>query len=283
MKHMVLFLSALNMIISSSFAGTGGVASSSPTNQTGFFVGLGGAYNRVQINSDTSGILNAISGFPPTGLFWGRTGEYSNTKQAFAPETRAGYFQPFKRSDWIWGLEFLYQYSRIKKTAYGGTMAPGTYINMINPNENVTNKLSISAIQTRVRDELMLPVFIGHTFSNSFIYLGAGPSLFRTQHTMYSGSDGLSGYYIGEFTGLANTKWVWGGAVQTGIAYYLNSSWFLKFNYSYARTGHYKINNFVAFSPEVNGGLNAGNVFFRSSYRLVAQEVALSINKVFAL
>ncbi|MDF1930244.1 hypothetical protein PGH45_09470 [Legionella pneumophila] len=107
MKHMVLFLSALNMIISSSFAGTGGVASSSPTNQTGFFVGLGGAYNRGQINSDTSGILNAISGFPPTGLFWGVTGEYSNTKQAFAPEARAGYFQPFKHSDWIWGWSFV--------------------------------------------------------------------------------------------------------------------------------------------------------------------------------
>lgn len=283
MKHTGLLLSALSLAISSTFAGSSGTASSTPTNQTGFFLGLGGAYNMARINSDTSGILNAISGFPPTGLFWGATGSYSDTKQAFAPEGQVGYFQPFNGSNWLWGIEFLYQYSRIKTTTYGGSMAPGTYINLINPNENITNEVNISAIRSKIHDELMLPVFIAHSLTRSFIYLGVGPSLFRAQHDIYPSSDALSGFYMGDINGFSNTKWVWGGAVQAGIAYYINPAWFLKLNYSYARTGHYKESHFAPFSPEVNGGLNAGIVYFNTSHRIIAQEVAVSINKVFSL
>lgn len=283
MKHFGLVFLTLYLVISSTFAGSGGTGSSMTSNPQGFFIGLGGAYNMARINSDTSGVLHAISGFPPTGVFWGTTGPYSNTKQAFAPEGQAGYLQSFKGSNWLWGIEFLYQYSRIKTINYGGTMVSGTSINFINPTDNITNEMSISAIQTKIHDQLMLPVFVGHSFKNSFIYLGAGPSLFRTQHATYPGSDALSGYYVGDFTGFANTKWVWGGALQTGIAYYLTHAWFLKLHYSYARTGQYRTNNFLLFSPEVNGGLNTGVLSFSSSHRLVAQEIAFSINKLFSL
>ncbi|WP_019218316.1 outer membrane protein [Legionella tunisiensis] len=228
-----------------------------------------------------SGSLNATSGFVPIGLFSGATGSYSNSKEVFAPEGQLGYFQHFNGSQWLWGIEFLYQYSRAKIISYNRFQEPGTSINFINPSVNVTDEISISSIQTRVNDELMLPLFIGRSFINSFIYLGVGPSFFRTKHIVDASSDTVSGFYAGNINGFSNTKWVWGGAVQTGMAFYLNPTWFLKFNYSYAITDRYKANNSLSFSPEVNGGLNGGTVSFNTSQRLVAQEVAVSINKVF--
>lgn len=283
MKYVGFRIFVLSFFISSVFAGSGGVISSPPTKQTGLFIGLGGSYNFVRINSEMSGTLNAISGFPPTGVFWGTTGDYSNKKQAFAPEGQIGYFRHFKDSNWLWGIDFLYQYSRIKKSADGDVNAPGTYIHFINPSVNVTDEVSINSVETKVNHELMLPVFIGYSLTNSFIYLGAGPSLFRTQHNMAPGSDTHSGFYMGDINGFSNTRWVWGSAVQTGMAFYLNPAWFLKLNYSYAQTGHYNVGNSVPFSPEINGGLNKGIVSFNTSHRLIAQEVAVSINRLFAL
>lgn len=283
MKYTGLCISALSLFISATFAATNEITSSAPINQTGFFAGLGGSYNFFRINSEMSGALNATSGFVPIGLFSGTTGSYSNTDEAFAPEGQLGYFRHFSGSQWLWGIEFLYQYSRAKIINHSRFLEPGTSINFINPPVNVTDEISVSSIQTRVNDELMLPLFIGRSFTNSFIYLGVGPSLFRTKHIVDVSSDTVSGLYVGNINGFSNTKWVWGGAVQAGMAFYLNPSWFLKFNYSYAITERYKANNAISFSPEINGGLNGGVVSFNTSHRLIAQEVAVSINKVFSL
>ncbi|HHF7345519.1 TPA: outer membrane protein [Legionella feeleii] len=281
MKYTGLCITVLSLSISATFAAT--INSPGPINQTGFFAGLGGSYNFFRINSEMSGSLNATSGFVPIGLFSGATGSYSKTKEVFAPEGQLGYFQPISGGQWLWGIEFLYQYSRAKIISYNQFQEPGTSINFINPSVNVTDEISISSIQTRVNDKLMLPLFIGRSLTNSFIYLGAGPAVFRTKHTVDVSADTVSGLYAGNLNGFSNTKWVWGGAVQAGIAFYLNPTWFLKFNYSYAITDHYKANNLLSFSPEVNGGLNGGTVSFSTSQRLIAQEVAVSINKVFSL
>lgn len=283
LKYIGLCISALSLFISATFAATNKINSSGPINQTGFFAGLGGSYNFFRFHSEMSGSLNATSGFAPLGLFTGATGSYSSTKEVFAPEGQIGYFQPVSGSQWLWGIEFLYQYSRAKLISYNRFLEPGTSINFINPSVNVTDEISISSIQTRVNDELMLPLFIGRSLTNGFIYLGAGPAVFRTKHTVDASSDTVSGLYAGNLNGFSNTKWVWGGAVQAGIAFYLNPTWFLKFNYSYAITDHYEANNLLSFSPETNGGLNGGTVSFNTSHRLSAQEVAVSINKLFSL
>lgn len=275
MKQIKFRISTLGMLVLSSFS----FANPPPDinrNQTGFFVGLGGSYNTIQVNSNMEGTLNAISGFPPNGVFSGTTGSYHNTQQKFAPEGETGYFRQFSDSNWLWGIKLLYQYSRTN------ILTPGTYIELTEPVDNTTNRVNFSGIQTKMSHELVVPAFIGHSLKNGFIYLGAGPSFFQIQHTLYNGSDTLSGYYIGDLGNLSNTKWLSGGAAQAGMAYYLCPTWFFNFNYTYATTGRYTLNNSASFAPITTNGLNTGSVSFNNSQRLVAQSFSVSINKVFS-
>lgn len=281
MKYVGLSLITLcfNFVFSSAFAGTQGEVSPTSLNETGYFVGIGGSYNYGQIDPTTTALLNASSGFPPLGLFSGTIASYSNSAQAFAPEAQVGYFNHFQASPWLWGLEFLYQYSNLTIDSRDAA----TFINVYNPVADVTDLITIGQLRTNVNDTLMLPVFLGYSFANSFIYAGVGPSLFYTSQKVSNVDDSFSAFYLGNIDNFSTSQWVWGGAVQAGMAYYVNPSWFLKLNYSCAFTGTYTVNNPFGFSEGVNRGLNSGTLTFNTQQSLVTQEVALSINKVFSL
>ncbi len=282
MAHKGLYLSALSLLSGVVFAGSIGDKSTSALNQTGYYVGLGGSYIWDRVNAHSAATLNAISGVPPLGRFTGTTGDYAHFGDGLAAEANAGYVQQFSTRNWLWGLELMYQYAQIKATAQGANKDGGSYIDLIDPAINVTDLITMARVQTKVTDLLLLPAFIGHTYSKGFIYLGAGPALFRAQQTVYNSSDTDLGYYIGNIMSFTNTKWMWGGAVQAGLAYYLNPSWFLKLNYTYALTANYSFDNNVAYSQSNNGGLNNGSVFFNVSQRVSTQIAAISINKLFS-
>lgn len=285
MKYIKLPISLLVLLSLSSlgFAGGKETAPAASMNQTGLFIGLGGSYNSVRVNSNTAGTLNAISGTPPYGLFSGATGPYHNSQQKFSPEAQVGYFKHFTSNNWLWGIKLLYQHPQTNVTANGTIQDPGTTINLINSTANTTDLVRLSAVQTTVDHELMLPVFIGRSFINTFFYVGAGPSFFGIQHNFYNGSDMLSGYYIGNLGNLSNSEWLLGGAVQAGMAYYFSPTWFLNLNYTYATTGWFTTNNSMPFSPAVNRGLNTGTVSFSHKQRIATQEFGISINKLFSI
>ncbi|KTD56480.1 outer membrane protein [Legionella shakespearei] len=266
----ILGLSAL------AHAGEGGTVSSLAMNPGGYYFGLGGSYNQARVKSSTWSVLDAASGMPPTGVFSGAGNDNYGSASVVSPQIQAGYFQNFSGSNWLWGIELLYQYSK------AGAKSRDSTVNLINLPVNTTDAIGMD-IQTKVNSAFVLPAFIGHSFVNSFIYLGAGPSLVRIHDTVYASSDGFSGYYIGTLNRFSDTHWRWGGAAQVGMAYSLNPSWFLKLDYTYTAIGRYERNNFIAFSPEINGGLNAGTVRFNTRQRLATQDVALTINKLFAV
>lgn len=276
MKYLCSFTLGINTLCSLAFAGSLGETSATSSNQTGYFIGIGGAYTNANLRSNASGILNAGSGSPPLSQFIGSTSTYRNTANTVSPEVQVGYFKHFNSSDWLWGLEFLYQYSNLNIKTHDA----GGFINLSNPS-GVTDLLTVSGLRTHLNDTLMLPIFIGHSFRNSFIYAGAGPSLFYTTQQAFNINDTQSAYYIGDINNFSKNQWIWGGAVQAGMAYYINPTWFLKLNYSCAFTGNYTINNPVAFLSGINYGLNAGTLTFNTKENLVTQEVAFSINKVF--
>ncbi|MDR3504150.1 MAG: hypothetical protein P4L79_16400 [Legionella sp.] len=278
-KQLKLFLLVWGLMNSFAFAGTLGEISSASENQTGIFVGLGGSYNFVHLNSNLLGTLNVTGGFPPLGVFDGSRKSFHNRAQDFSLEAQAGYFKHFSGSEWLWGLEFLYQYTNLKIRAPGFVRA----IDLADPAASTTDTISFGAIDAKVNDTLMLPAFIGRSYKNSFIYVGIGPSLFNTQQKIVEINDTESAYYIGTMDGISKSKWIWGGAVQAGMAYYVNAAWFFKLNYTCAFTGNYALNKTVSFSPEMNQGFNSGTLSFHSRQSLVSQAVALSINKVFAL
>lgn len=278
-KQLKLCLLVWGLMSSFVFAGTLGEVSSASINQTGLFIGLGGSYNFVRLNSDLLGTLNVTGGLPPLGVFAGSRESFHNSAQDFSFEAQAGYFKQFSGSEWLWGIEFLYQYTNLKIRAPGSVRA----INLMAPTLNTTDTVSFAAIEAKVHDTLMLPAFIGRTYKRSFIYVGVGPSLFNTQQKIAEMSDTESAYYFGTLDGISKSKWIWGGAVQAGMAYYVNSTWFFKLNYTCAFTGNYAINKTISFAPEMNQGFNSGTLSFHSRQSLVSQEVALSLNKVFAL
>ncbi|MFT4058716.1 MAG: hypothetical protein QM652_04115 [Legionella sp.] len=277
MKHLCWLISSMSLFSFCSSLNAGAMGTVEPTLKTGFFLGAGGSYNSIRYNATGEGILNVIDGPPPLGIFSAQTGSYAISKPAFSPEVQTGYFQRLNQSNWLLGIEFLYQYSRIKKTSYNR----GTRLNLINAAANTSDVLQSNGLQLKVNDELILPVFIGRFFKQSFLYLGGGPSVFKTRYKAYSSSDTLSAYYIGDLDGFSRSRWLWGGAVQTGYAYYLSSSWFIKINYTYSVTGQNTIDKTRGFSSELNNGLNDGSIAMRTSYRIIAHEGAISLNKVF--
>lgn len=283
MKYPELFVSFLctTLLFSFACAAKADGILASPV-ESGVYVGLGGSYNWARNKANTAAILDAVSGIPPNGVFTRRIGPYFETAEAFSPEAQIGYLRHIADSNWLWGAEFRYQYSRLNVVAEGAGN-PRTYLTLSNPAANTTDRVTSSSVSFHVRDELILPVFAGYSFSRGFIYLGAGPSLFRTQRTIGSISDTSSALYIGNAEGFSASNWVWGGAVQAGIAWHVNPAWFVKLDYTWAASGKFTTGYQTAFSPAVNGGLNTGTFSFNTSQRLTEQGVALSINKLFSL
>ncbi|MFJ1269718.1 hypothetical protein ACD661_14230 [Legionella lytica] len=273
-----LCLLVWGLMSSLAFAGTLGAVSAASAH-TGLFIGLGGSYNVVRLNADLLGTLNVTGGLPPLGVFAGARESFHNSAEDFALEAHAGYFKHFPGSEWLWGLEFLYQYTNLNIRAPGSIQA----IDLTDPAASTTDTISFAAIEAKVNDTLRLPAFIGRSYKNSFIYVGIGPTLLNTQQKISDIGDTDSAYYLGSSEGIFKNKWIWGGAVQAGMAYYVNSSWFFKLNYSCAFTGNYTIEKTVAFAPKMNQGFNSGTLSFHSRQSLVSHEVALSLNKVFSL
>lgn len=276
MKYFGLLTIGINALGSFAFAGSLG---SVPSNHAGYYLGIGGAYNNTQIQSNTLGVLNAGSGSPPLGLFSGGTNNSRNNAHQLTPELQVGYFKHFNVSKFFWGLEFLYQYSNFNvKTHYADR-----FINLRDPISGVSDSLNVNNWRTQLNDTLMLPIFVGQSFKQSFLYAGIGPSLFYSTQKATNINDTSSGYYIGNINNYSKNQWIWGGAVQTGLGYFVNSSWFLKLHYSCAFTGKYPFNNTMAFVSDINNGLNSGTLLFNSKERLISQEIAISINKAFFL
>ncbi|KTC72400.1 hypothetical protein Lbir_1175 [Legionella birminghamensis] len=275
MKTEGIGLLALNCFISTAIAGSVGEIGPSSPAMGGFFLGVGAAYEDLRVKSNASATLDAVSGFPPLGVFTGARTADSDSDDRIVPQFQAGYFRSFSENGWLWGLEFVYQPSRLKTTGKAAS------VHFVNALENVSNELLVDGFQTKMDQQFLLPVLIGHSFRNSFLYAGIGPSWQKAEHTVYGSSDTLSGYYIGNLKGFSREKWLWGGAVQAGMAYYLNPAWFLMANYTYSRTEKFRVNHSLAFTPEINQGLNGGFVAFNSSLRLSTQSVSLSINRVF--
>ena len=263
MKRYSLTIIALLALSSWSFA------NSIEQPSLGFFAGIGVSDNPVNVDTHLSGTFDAVSGFPPLGVFTGaKSYEYRNN--VMAPEAQLGYFHHLGCSDWVGGFKFLYQSLNANESRNN------ININFSGP---ITDQLAVR-VKTHVTDEIAALALIGHSFSNKgYVYVGIGPSIFHVDNNI-SLDDTASALYFGSINNFSEkSNWIWGGMVQAGVTYYLNPVWFLDFNYAYAATGHTDSHHSGSFSP-LNGGLNTGTVSFNSSRRVTAQSFLVSINRV---
>ncbi len=277
----------------SGVAYAGDMGSTSTIPDKGFYAGLGGSYHSVTTDrtfdiSGTSSVLDDTGVLIATGSTSGPDVRIQNAQSAFSPQVQAGYYQHFANSQQLWGMKFAYQY--LKSSANREVNIPqiGIFDSSFTSNNSFTGNIAISSSELNVNHELVLMPYIGHSFTNSFVYLGAGPSLFGTQINHYgmSGTATIEGFPVG-FANVPNASssaWIWGGAAELGLAYYLDPTWILDLSYNYAVTGNYTNTSIEPFSTGIDTVATFGGfVFTDTTQRIISQSFKVSINKVFSL
>lgn len=215
----------------------------------GWFVGLGGSFNSVRVDSvlDGTGLTDIYddSVLVATGTATGPSPPFRETATTFAPLAQLGFIRDVGGCDLSWGTKFSYKYLGLT-VSMQNIDAPqfGEFTTTDDPPVTTTftgNAIALSS-QVIVNHELALMPFVSRTFRNGRIYLGGGPVVFGTAVRVY----GLSSYadINGESTNiggaplnLASDPWLWGGACQGGLQYYFRPCCFLDFSYDFMVTG----------------------------------------------
>ncbi len=285
----ISFAAVFSVLTLSTSAFAGGIEV--PSNQTGLYVGIGGSYNSISFYQFIEGAAasNVIQGgvVVATGQAGGISFPSRNNQSSFAPDVQLGYFQHFSSSDYLWGAKFSYQYLGTSFTQ-GPIDSPqsGTFTTVSGPNSFTGNAI-IRTSQNSINNEFLFLAYLGHSFTNSSVYLGVGPALFGTiskynNATGYANINGNRMDVSGAPLNFSNSPWIWGGAAQVGATYYLSTSWFVDANYTYGFTGDYVVRNTSPFTnTNTSAGYNTtGTMVLRTTRQLSAQSLSVSINKI---
>ena len=285
----------VNLLCGTACIAGGMGATESDLMHDGLFLGLGGNYNAVNItqNSWGQGISNiqTSTGGNSNGIAEGTGAPFHNTSNTFSPEIEAGYFKKIEGTQNVYGLKFSYQY--LGSTATN----PNLYIPQLGVMTSSTGATSslfgyvnADSVQVTTNHELMLLAFIGRSFGNKYVYLGAGPSLFNLQSKNYY-SIGYAEYegVTVDVTGLVSyaspSIWALGGAAQLGMTYFISPTWFIDASYTYAVTGNNTTAHQQAFSNSSSiASVNyttSGTLFTKNTLSVSTQSLTLAINKVF--
>ena len=254
-----------------------------------WFVGLGGSINSVNFDQDmfASGVGNVYKGgtLVATGGAGGPANPRQSTELTFAPAVQLGYLARFAANDWLWGAKFLYKYPAAVATTPDIDPQSGALTTIYGP-DSFTGHVAIGSYRTRLNHEIAFMPIIGHSFARTYVYLGAGPALFGTE-TKIDNATGFADYngtrtnVTGTPDNFASSQWVWGGAAQIGLAYYLNQDWFLDLNYTYARSAKFASNFSAPFTHTPVGYQVNGTLFVSPSQRVTDQSFTASINRAF--
>ncbi|MCH9689814.1 MAG: hypothetical protein K0U24_03640 [Gammaproteobacteria bacterium] len=290
------FLSALQLS-TFAFAGTMGASNESILPGAAVFAGLGGSYNSVGITQDLNpliGITNVYNAgtLIAVGSAGGPAIPFNQTETTFAPEVQAGYFRFFsEHPDHLFGFKFQYQYLGLTFTN-NQIVAPqkGTFTTTgAAPTDSTfTGRATIASSQIKVQDELGLMAFLGTSFNQGYVYLGAGPSVFKIQNNLdnvigYADFNGIPSNVTGTPTNFSSSSWVWGGIAQLGMTYVFKPTWFLDINYTYAITDKNSTSYVKSFTntSATTGYINQGTLNGVASNRVIAQALIVSVNKLF--
>jgi hypothetical protein len=280
------------------FAGEPGSPLQPIVPQAGFFLGLGGSYNAVKADQDIGGNATSqlLSGSTvlATGAAGGPAASFHDTQSNLAPDGQLGYFSRFNDSLWLWGAKFSYKYLGTDLATnrdilpQTGSFTTNAAVLDLAPDTttNFKGNVVIGSSQTSIDQQMAFMPFIGRSFTNSYVYFGAGPALFDT-HSRIANATGfadINGQHL-DLTGapfsFSSSAWVWGGAAQVGMNYFLGPTWFLDMNYTFAMSATFDANYAARFSNLNNGLTTAGLAKLDSSERVTSQAFTVSINKVF--
>ena len=273
------------------FAGEMGSLSTLPNKN--YFVGIGGNYNSANLEKQTiygKGVNSAYIGqvLQSSGSAAGTSNPFYQQESLFSPHVQIGYLRNFKNDSYFWGVKFTYDYLNAHLSNNGMTIpqAGSNYKYTDQSTTYFTGNYLVELVQTNINHELMLLAFMGHSFQDSKVYLGIGPSLFgmqsRINHLVGHADYVIPGQVIsGAPAYLSNSSLEWGGAAQIGITYSLSPSWFLDFNYTYAGTGRNTIKYVSPFTNFIAGQNTVGTSYINPSQQITVQSFGVSINTLF--
>lgn len=278
----------------SAFAGGLGSPPRSLVPQEGFFVGAGGSFNWARIDQSLKGVSGTSDVFidsvlVASGQAGGPAADFNRDDSAFAPDVQTGYFERFAASPWLAGLKFTYKYLHLTSDDRNIVIPhAGSFTTKVGTPTTVpfTGDVPIKNSQIRIDHELLLLPFIGRSFGNSFVYLGGGPALFGTHSKIvnavgFADIHGMNVDVTGAPVNFSSSDWVWGGAGQVGLDYYLSPTWFLDLNYTFAMSAAYK-NKYSSGYTNTNGPVTSvGTANIIASQQFSSQSFTVSINKVF--
>jgi hypothetical protein len=265
--------------------------------QSAFFVGVGGGWDAANFGNQK--VFGQGTSFtPPTGgaitpqigSAAGSTGLDLDTQTALAPAVQAGYFQHFSGTPWMWGGKFFYSYLNLG-SARNGLLIPqsGGFTQDGAFTPFVGNYLVQSYRQT-LNQQISFVPFLGRSFERSYLYLGAGPTVAQTKTSIenITGFEAIAPFPtsptgIGQGSNYSTSQWQWGGIAMVGATYFLDRTWFLDANYSYAMTGTKSSNWGGPWSDMTltGGATRTGTNKGISSGSVNTQAITVSINAAF--
>ena len=278
MKKSLLFIALLILSVSS-------FAQNIP--KKAFYGGLGASYNLVKfsaVDANTLGLSNVyIDGnLVLSGSAGGPYVFPESTDNRFAPNVQLGYFQLFNNSDWLWGSKLTYSYIGSK------SVSSEIHIPQVGSvgKSSFTGDAVVQSFEYRVNNQMTLTPYFGVSVKKAFFYLGPGLSLSETIENI----NGVVGYaFIGDKevnisgapTDFSSTDWSVGFAAVAGGTYFISSSLFLDFSYTYCQTGT-QTNNFTApFTNSQGPFMTSGELIGSTSTHEVTNSFTLTLNKIF--
>lgn len=262
MKFKLLNATALSTFL---FAGTGYAAdSTSVVNQSvtksivpksAISIGLGGNLNLTTPGQQNFFWAGTSNDYFDRGDQYGYGYAAWNTKVNLGPQFRVApigqinYFNHFGDTEWMWGSKLAYTYlnsrsivSNVLIPQFGGyTLFRDFDRRDISVTQSFFGTGELNSYQTGINHHLTLTPYLGRSFSNGYIYAGAGPSLSQVQTNLnnltgYRNVNGVPTNQTGFGMNYQNSHWVWGGAVTGGITYFLTPSWYVDLNYNFSQT-----------------------------------------------
>jgi outer membrane immunogenic protein len=263
MKKILLSATALSTVLLSGSVGAadlssikGSEAVSSLVPKSGLSLGLGGNLNLAtfgQQNFYWAGTTTDY--FLNDGKTWGHGFAAYNTKVNLTPQLRVAplgqinYFNHFGDSDWMWGGKFAYTYlnsrasvSNVGIPQFGAYFLQDTVRNRdLRYTSSFFGTGDLQSYQTSINHQMTLTPYLGRSFSNGFLYAGAGPSFSQVQTNLnnltgYRNVNGTATNQTAFGANSQNSHWVWGGAATAGITYFLTRSWYMDLNYTFSQT-----------------------------------------------
>jgi opacity protein-like surface antigen len=164
-------------------------------------------------------------------------------KADFVPLLQLGYFRHFSDSDWLWGVKLAYSY--LGTTLDQSNLVIPQVGTATVPNVPSFEGFSVTkSYEVFIDHEFSLVPFVGRSFNNSFVYVGAGPSLSQ----LGAGLKDLVGFanfpegsllpglvdVSGRPQSDEQSQWAFGVAASVGVTYFITPSWFLDLNYTFS-------------------------------------------------